>query len=68
MESVEQLGFGQRNLHLYHQAETYFVLRVWQHDVVHGSEGRCWERSCRIRGILEEAESLQSEKQRWDDQ
>lgn len=45
-----------------------FVLRVWQHDVVHGSEGRCWERSCRIRGILEEAESLQSEKQRWDDQ
>ena len=38
LESEEQLGtFGQRDIHLYHQGETYFVLSEMRNNVVYGS-------------------------------
>ena len=41
LERDEQLGtFGQRNFHLYHQGEGYFVLSERRNDVAHGSHSR----------------------------
>lgn len=41
MESGEQLGTsGQRNFHLYHKWETYFVLSERRNNVVHNSKSR----------------------------
>ena len=41
LKSEEQLGtFGQRDIHLYHQGETYFVLSERRNKVVHGSKSR----------------------------
>ena len=37
----EQLGtFGQRDIHLYHQGETYFVLSEMRNNVVYSSKSR----------------------------